>query len=161
MAFDLKTRWPLQNPLPESWRALIKTFTHQKQLSDLVCFYIRQDASQDEAIMKIRKFETMLRSNRRYRTERYRQRKNTFHRGLIEHEKNQLIPPTHLVIARTRNHSDKMFITYSPIEIIQETFANQSQHSHTLKIRVIHGKKRIRRKSPSPFLWPWTEKHSY
>ena len=29
-----------------------KTFTHQKQLSDLVCFYIRQDASQNEAIMK-------------------------------------------------------------------------------------------------------------
>ena len=53
MAFDLKTRWPLQKEITRKLaRIESKTFTHQKQLSDLVCFYIRQDASQNEAIMK-------------------------------------------------------------------------------------------------------------
>ncbi len=147
MAFDLKTRWPLQKEITRKLaRIESKTFTHQKQLSDLVCFYIRQDASQNEAIMK-----TTLESLKQCYgpidvielndIDRERILPSVRGGNWIEHEKNQLIPPTHLVIARTRNHSDeKCSSPIPPIEIKRNVRQSIiAAFPHPQRPRVIHG----------------------
>jgi hypothetical protein len=120
MAFDLKQRWKLQTRITRKLAKLeSNTFRHLQNLPDLVCFYIRSDASENHDILK-----TTLTSLGSYfrQTEVFELSKEDISRVLpavrggnwIEHKANILVPPTHLVIARFLKEPYSRYLEKTP-----------------------------------------------